>query len=245
MKMNINTPWGDSINTIKYSKQLDNWYSNFPKLDYPFFRLPKHYSFDLEEIKSNIKTIIDEYATISIQRNKEGKQYNRYKGLGFLSRKSVTNSLADHFIRRDLSIGEVYPDDLHLQDKLPDLYEDDFVNPTPIYNSYFKKIFSVFKHKISKASILELKNKGFLASHVDFPYYKNIRLHATIFGGENAWYEVEGYKFQIPQDGHWYFIDTGKYHSIWNEGPTDRLTINVNLTGLTDDPKKLAYNLEL
>jgi hypothetical protein len=103
----------------------------------------------------------------------------------------------------------------------------------------------VFKHSISKASLLELRSKGYLGSHVDFPYYKGIRLHATISGGENAWYEINGEKFQIPADGNWYFIDTGKYHSVWNEGPDDRLTINVNLSDVLSDPQELANSFKL
>lgn len=245
MKININAHWGDSIDTIKHSKSLEDWYSKYPKLEYSVFRLPSYYSFDLKEMQDNIKQVLDGNDTISINRNKDGKKYNRYRGLGFLSRASADNPLYDHFTRRDVEHGEVYPDDLHLQDRLPELYEDDFTAPTKIYNEYFQKVFAVFKNKISKASILELKSKGYLGSHVDFPYYKNIRLHATVFGGENAWYEIAGQQFQIPQDGHWYFIDTGKYHSIWNDGPTDRLTINVNLANIIADPKTLANNLEL
>ena len=245
MKINIDTPWGDSIDTTKHSKDLTKWYSDYPKLEYVMFRLPSYYAFDLTEMQNSIMQVLAEQDTISLNRNKEGKKYNRYRGLGFLSRENALDPLYDHFTRRDTEHGEVYSDDLHLQDKLPELYESDFTAPTKIYNEYFQKVFAVFKNKISKASILELKSKGYLGSHVDFPYYKNIRLHATVFGGETAWYEIDGKRFQIPQDGHWYFIDTGQYHSIWNNGPTDRLTINVNLTDIMSDPKTLANNLEL
>ena len=239
MKINIDKPWGDVIDTVKYSKPLDDWYNQYPQLNYNFFKLPNQYSFDLAEMKQQIETIIQRHETIAINRNANGKKYNRYKGLGFFAREDSDSPLEDHFIRRDNILGEVYPDDLHLNNKLPDLYENDFVAPTEIYNDYFKKIFSVFKSPISKASLLELKSKGYLGSHVDFPYYKCIRLHATIKGGEGAWYEINGERFQIPADGNWYFIDTGKFHSIWNEGNDDRLTINVNLT-ITGDPMNLA-----
>ncbi len=237
MKINIDSPWGDVIDTVKHSKPLDEWYQQHPKLEYSVFRLPEAYSFNLEEMKSQIDSIVHD--TISIDRNAQGKKYNRYKGLGFFSREDADKPLEDHFTRRDSGLGQVYSDNLHLNSKLPDLYENDFTKPTEIYNEYFKKVFSVFKSPITKASLLELKSKGYLGSHVDFPYYKTIRLHATIRGGENAWYEIAGERFQIPADGHWYFIDTGKFHSIWNEGPDDRLTINVNLM-IAGDPQQLA-----
>ena len=87
-------------------------------------------------------------------------------------------------------------------------------------------------------------------ARLDFPYYKGIRLHATILGGENAYYEIAGEKFQIPADGNWYFIDTGKYHSIYNYGPNHRTTLNVNLDVYADgkkasDPRTLAMNNQL
>lgn len=239
MKININAPWGDVTDTLKYNKPLDDWYKEWPRLDYNFFKLPEQYSFNLDDMQQQIETLVQQHETIAIDRNAQGKKYNRYKGLGFFARQDSNKPLEDHFVRRDSDLGEVYSDDLHLNDKLPELYENDFVAPTEIYNDYFKKVFSVFKSPISKASILELKNKGYLGSHVDFPYYKGIRLHATIKGGRGAWYEINGERFQIPADGHWYFIDTGKFHSIWNEGPEDRLTINVNLM-INGDPLDLA-----
>jgi hypothetical protein len=245
MKISINSPWGDSTDTLIHNKPLDSWYKEYPILPYNVFKLPEQYSFNLDEMRNEIATIFESTQTESIQRNREGKKYNRYKGLGFFARDNAENPLSDHFTRRDTSLGEVFPDDLHLNDSLPDLYENDFVNPTQIYNDYFKQIFSVFKHSISKASLLELRSKGYLGSHVDFPYYKGIRLHATISGGENAWYEINGEKFQIPADGNWYFIDTGKYHSVWNEGPDDRLTINVNLSDVLSDPQELANSFKL
>lgn len=232
-------PWGDSIDTVKHCLPLDEWYRDYPQLPYSFFRLPSQYSFDIDRMNHEIDKLLQKHNTISIARNSHGKRYNRYKGLGFLSRKDAANPLEDHFTRRDENIGEVYSDNLYQNGSLPALYENDFTKPTEIYNDYFQQVFSVFKSSISKASILDLRSKGHLSSHVDFPYYKTIRLHATIRGGENAWYEIAGERFQIPADGNWYFIDTGKYHSVWNEGPDDRLTINVNLI-INGDPLELA-----
>jgi hypothetical protein len=237
--MSTKEPWGDCVDTIKYSKPLDEWYREYPKLPYNVFRLPDHYSFNLEEMQSNIEKLLTTTNTLSITKNQQGSKFSRYRGLGFFSRPDSDSPLEDHFIRRDQVLGQVYPDDLHLNSQLPDLYENDFTEPTAILDQYFQKVFSVFKSNISKASLLDLRASGWLGSHIDFPYYKTIRLHASIKGSENAWYEIDGEQFQIPQDGHWYFIDTGKYHSVWNNGPAHRLTLNVNLT-VNSDPRDLA-----
>lgn len=239
--MYINNKWGDSIDTVKHSLPLDEWYKDHSILPYSVFRLPEQYSFNLEEMRKHIS----DFNTISIQANKDGKRFSKYRGLGFFSRENSVNPLEDHFVRRDQDYGQVFPDDLHLQNRLPDLYEDDFTKPTEILDEYFKKIFGVFKKPISKASLLDLRAGGWLGSHVDFPYYKTIRLHASIRGCANAWYEIAGERFQIPEDGHWYFIDTGKYHSVWNKGPENRLTLNVNLRIGSEDPKQLAFSGKL
>lgn len=247
MRTNTN-PWGDCTDTVLHSKPLNEWYKDWPKLSYNVFQLPSQYSFDLEHVQQQVKSVLDKNSTISITKNAEGSKFSRYRGLGFYSRKNSESPLEDHFIRRDQEHGVVYPDDLHLNAELPDLYENDFTEPTEILTEEFSKLFSVFKSQINKASLLDLRSGGWLGSHVDFPYYKTVRLHATLFGGENAWYEIEGKRFQIPSDGNWYFIDTGKYHSVWNNGPDHRLTLNVNLSIYENrdlgnlDPYTLALN---
>lgn len=241
--MSTNQPWGDCTDTLIHQKPLDKWYSNFEKLNYNVFRLPDVYSFNINEMQLQVKQITAVHSTLSIIKNDTGTRFSKYRGLGFHARKDSVNPIFDHFTRRDKTLGTVYGDDLHLKKDLPELIEDDFTETTEILNPYFESVFSVFKSHITKASILELRAGGWLGSHVDFPYYKGIRLHATILGGENAWYEIDGEKFQIPADGHWYFIDTGKYHSIYNYGPNHRTTLNVNLTidkKVASDPKTLA-----
>jgi hypothetical protein len=242
MKTITNEPWGDCIDTLKHSKPLDLWYKDFKKLPYNFFKLPSEYSFDLSEMQDQIHQLLEKQNTLSVVKNCNGSKFSRYRGLGFFSRPNAETPLEDHFVRRDHRYGQVYPDDLHLNDDLPELYEGDFTEATPILNSYFANVFNKFKSKITKASLLELRSGGWLGSHTDFPYYKTIRLHSSIWGCENSWYEIDGERFQLPQDGHWYFIDTGKYHSVWNHGPDHRLTLNINLV-ISGDPRDLASQL--
>jgi hypothetical protein len=185
--------------------------------------------------------MLDEHQTISVTKNHAGERFSRYRGLGFYARPNSDSPLEDHFVRRDKELGVVYADDLHLNDRLPELIENDFTMPTIILDEHFKDVFSKFKSPVSKASLLELRSGGWLGSHVDFPYYRTIRLHASISGCENAYYQVDGETFQVPEDGNWYFIDTGKYHSVWNEGPSHRITLNINLI-VKCDPMQLAQD---
>ena len=143
-KMSINniTPWRDVIDTVKYSKSLDSWYNDFPILPYNVFKLPENYSFDIHEMRDQINNIMSNTSTLSVKRDNDGRRYGRYKGLGFFSRKESKSPLEDHFIRRDTDLGEVYSDNLYMNDRLPNLYENDFTEKTSIYNDYFNTIFS-------------------------------------------------------------------------------------------------------
>jgi hypothetical protein len=227
----------ESTDTLKYAKPLTEWYAEQPILPYNHFKLPSQYSFNIDEMREHVAKLAEH--TKSIQASSTGRKFSKYRGLGFFARPDSDKPLEDHFIRRDEEFGQVFPDDLHLQERLPRLYEDDFTEPTEILDDYFTKIFDKFKSPISKSSLLELRSGGWLGAHVDFPYYKTVRLHASISGCNNAWYEVNGERFQIPEDGNWYFIDTGKYHSVWNKGPEHRVTLNINLS-VSQDPLSLA-----
>lgn len=238
------TPWRDSIDTIKHGTNLSKWYTAYRKLPYNVFRLPSCYSFDLEQVRNEINNITSKIPFLNAPKDSSGKLIKCYSGLGFYSRKNSNCPLQDHFIRKDRSRGIVWSTDLHLSKQLPELVEDDFTQETEILTDVFRHEFSKFHSTITKASILNLKSKGWLAAHVDFPYYQGIRLHASISGCSNAWYEVDGEKFQIPEDGNWYFIDTGKFHSVWNYGPEDRVTLNINLL-CPGDPYYLSIRNQL
>ena len=65
IKRNIQ-PWGDSIDTIKHSKPLDEWYVDKKPLPYNFFKLPDTYSFDLHEMRRQVSNLLEQQQTIQI-----------------------------------------------------------------------------------------------------------------------------------------------------------------------------------
>ena len=87
-----------------------------------------------------------------------------------------------------------------------------------------------FHSKKTKCRILNLKPRGVISPHVDFPYYQQIRVHAALYTNDDTWFEVEGVKFKIPADGHFYWFDVGRNHAVANNGKTDRITLSVNLS---------------
>ena len=73
---NLLEPWGDSIDTTKNSKSLDEWYIDYPKLDYNVFKLPSQYDFDLKEMQYQVATLLQEHDPISVSKNSQGEKFN-------------------------------------------------------------------------------------------------------------------------------------------------------------------------
>ena len=112
----------------------------------------------------------------------------------------------------------------------PELYEKDFTQKTKIYGGYIQEVLGKFHHPISKVRILELKRGGLVVPHVDFPYYRHIRLHTVLQTDEKSFWSVGGETLQLPADGQWYWFDVGKTHAVWNYGRSDRIVLNLNLS---------------
>lgn len=70
---------------------------------------------------------------------------------------------------------------------------------------------------------------GIIPPHIDFPYYKCIRVHAAITTNPDVVWEVEGDTFSIPADGNFYWFDTGRYHAVKNNGRSPRLVLSINI----------------
>ena len=116
------------------------------------------------------------------------------------------------------------------------------VSPTEIFGGYIKEVLSKFKSPSTKTRLLNLKRKGVLEPR-RLSYYEQIRVHACIFESPDAWWEVYGERFKIP-DGNFYWFDTGKYHAVWNDGADDRVVLSVNLSVYQDRNGKPTYTAE-
>ena len=78
--------------------------------------------------------------------------------------------------------------------------------------------------------------------HVDFPYYQTIRVHSCLYTNPDVVWKVEDEQFQIPADGNFYWFDTGKYHSVVNNGNETRIVLSINLLVYFNREKKQIYD---
>lgn len=229
-----------NINTTNSKEFYNDWYYPNTEFKIPkenFVKLPEYYSFDLDRVRTQIKQIESDHGYKPFPIKKDGSKVRRtYQGIGLTSRPNAKDPLYDalRLFGNDgeLDITEVF---LNQGNKKANkvyatLAEKNFTEPTSVNTGYLAEILSKFKSPLTKTRLLNLKPKGIIAPHVDFPYYQQIRVHACIFSNDDTWWEVEGERFKIPCDGNFYWFDTGKYHAVWNDGSTDRIDLSVNLS---------------
>jgi len=228
------------INTNQDTSFYDHWYkphTEWNRIPCNVVKLPDHYSFDLDKLRAQVDGIEQNHGYRPFPIKKDGSKVRRtYQGIGLTAKEGAEDPLYDalklYGKDAELDITDVFLKQRNgIADKeAAELAEKDFQVPTEIYTGYVAEVLSKFNSPLTKTRLLNLKRRGIIAPHVDFPYYKQIRVHAVIKTNEHTWWEVEGQKFQIPADGNFYWFDTGKYHAVWNDGVSDRIVLSVNLS---------------
>lgn len=242
------------VNTRMGTEFYEHWYSphtEWERLNRHVYRLPEHYSFDLDRARAQLTETRKQFELkpFPIRRDSPKKRMT-YRGLGLSTRPGNDEYDALHLYGSDgeLDITEVFSnqaDNLPSGSKKPGaLYEKCFTEKTPAWSGYFAEILGRFRSPTTKVRLLELLPRGVITSHVDFPYYEQIRVHAMLETNDDVWWEVEGEKFQIPSDGNFYWFDTGKYHAVYNDGSTSRVGLSVNLDVYRDrDSSQRLFDL--
>ena len=241
-----------NINTKLDSSFYEHWYKPHTEFDMVgpnLIKLPSYYSFDLDKVRKQVREI------------EEGPGYkpfiygNRtrttYQGIGLTAKPGAEDPLYDALGLYDkddnmLNIKDTVEGRSLIDKKVNVAVSTDtnFSQPTDINTGYIAEVLSKFKSTLTKVRLLNLKRKGILTPHVDYPYYEQIRLHATIVESPTAWWEVEGDRFQIPADGNFYWLDVGKCHAVWNEGTQNRVVLSVNLSPYKDRDGNVTHGPE-
>ena len=215
-----------------YSKSFDldfpkPWYqphTTWPMVDLKVYALPDYYSFDLAQVKNNLLELVDHFGTVS-------DQNADYSGLSLTARNGIEDPLQDWHIKRlaNNSIDSAGHRGMYRNQTLPEFVETPYDIETEAMTPVVKAIASKFKSSITKISLVKLEAGGAIVPHVDFPYYRGIRLHASMVTNDRMWYDIEGERFQIPADGKFYFFNAGLHHGVVNEGNHARINLNINL----------------
>jgi len=251
-----------NLNTDRDPNFSDHFY--FPQTPWKkpgvnWLRLPEKYSFDLERARFEFEKIRDQFPLKPFEvLSKEGKTRPRlsYRGLGLTARAGASDPVYDALSifgpdGKKLSI-------FHTFEKMSDkrspenrevetLDEYGFDQETDACTPYFKEILTRFQSPITKVRFLEMTPGGYIPPHIDFPYYRGIRVHACLYSNPDVIWEVEGEQFSIPCDGNFYWFDTGRYHAVRNDSDESRIVFSVNLSPFMnrDGSARLGPDAEL
>ena len=211
----------------------------WPILNENFRKLSEKYSFDLERMRDEVSKILTNYDLKAFKIKKNSNKIRRtYKGIGITYRPGAEDQIYDALLQNS-EFGQLDISETFMKQRVSLPVEDRFIEKTfernyslknELYSGYMAEVLDQFKSPMTKTRLSELSPKGILSSHVDFPYYEQIRVHAVLWTNANCWWSVNGELFQIPADGNFYWFDTGKYHAVWNDGDVARLIISVNLS---------------
>ena len=234
-----------SLNTDRDPGFTDHFYAPqtpWTKPEKSWLRLPEKYSFDLDEARNEFEKVRGKFPLKPFEvLSKTGTTRPRlsYRGIGLTARASAGEPVYDalSIFGPDGEKLSIY----HTFEKMSDrksaedrevevLNEYGFTEATEAYTPFFKNTISRFQSPVTKVRFLEMTPGGFIPPHVDYPFYRGIRLHACLYSNPGVVWEVEGEQFSIPCDGNFYWFDTGRYHAVRNDGDESRIVLSVNLS---------------
>ncbi len=202
-----------------------------------FHKLPEPFSIPMDLLRAALARARMTFGLEPIVVNPMTKKKRRtYRGIGLTARPGSSDSCyeAVRYFREDgtyissaksLGIAALQPPAARGVD-----FERQFTEPNSVAPDLVRRIRSMFKNwDVTKVRLTELQPEGVVPPHYDHPYYEQVRLHAVIETNSDVYWEVAGQQFQIPADGHLYWFDAGRIHSVYNFGSTPRTVLSIHL----------------
>jgi hypothetical protein len=210
--------------------------TQWPILSSSFVRLSENYKIDLPYVLSHLQELKKAHRFQPIILNTKKKR-RTYAGIGLTAAAESKDPLyeASSYFNKDGEFISTAKSETIIETTQASNNNQVIINNVAPHIA--SELFSMFKLPILKIRIMELAPWGVLAPHFDCPYYEEIRLHCVLESNDQVFWEVDGQSFQIPTDGHFYWFDTGKFHSVYNLGKTTRSVLSVHLN------TKVAHHL--
>jgi hypothetical protein len=164
---------------------------------------------DVEQINKDLEEILK--VTSWSERNQIGLTY----------RKGATDLYND-------AVGSLYSDGVKITDESK---FTEFNESMPFYTNMILKEFAKFQRiKLGRVRIMKLDPKKGLSIHRD----ETERYHLVLKTNINALFGFRTFKegvvancYHIPQDNHFYKVDTTKFHFVYNGGEEERIHIVI------------------
>ena len=111
--------------------------------------------------------------------------------------------------------------------------DENYTERTSVWFPYLTEIVERFNGQVTQVRLIKLE-KGYNLGeepHIDYPWYKGIRMHIPLTDGvQYEWHVLEEQYILDGSQPHIYYLDTGKPHTAKNKaGSIDRWVFNINL----------------
>jgi len=107
------------------------------------------------------------------------------------------------------------------------------------YSTFAKHLEQISNHlssigecsKIKRANIVLLKAKSSIAKHIDKGEFlqSTRKVHIPITTNDGCYFIVDGKQQHFKESELWEINNTGKYHSVQNEGDSDRIHLVIDI----------------
>ncbi len=216
--------------TYRTDKWEDLYEPNTPysKCNIDFCQLPEKYNVDVDLISKEISSIMSEHDLRGYPRA-DGSLFPGYSGICFKSEPESEDPLYDGLKSNSL---------LNLRHRHNYIDENFTVKNDQIWFHYLDEIVSKFNGTVTQIRLIKLDAGHNLGEkqHIDYPWYKGIRMHIPLTKGIKYEWRVFHKRYFAEYSPHIYFLDTGKPHDARNsENSIDRYLLNVNMIPNTLD----------
>jgi hypothetical protein len=200
----------------------------YEKCNIDFCQLPEKYDVDIDLISEEIAKVLLNHELRGYPRS-DGSLFPGYSGICFKSEPGSNDPLYDGLKSNSL---------LAMRRRHVNIDENFTVKNEEIWFPYLDDIVNKFNGTVTQIRLIKLDAGCNLGEkqHIDYPWYKGIRMHIPLTKGIKYEWRVFHKRYFAEYSPHIYFLDTGKPHDARNrENSVDRYILNVNMIPYTTE----------
>jgi hypothetical protein len=222
--------------TINYH-ELYEPHTEYPACDIDFCQLPSKYDVDIELLRTEITKKLKhhkmiEYPIPSTVPMAEGGKIATFPGYEGICFKAKVNS-------QDPLYEGLGSNSLKALRRREDCIDTEYTEKTELWFPYLDEIVNKFNGQVTQIRLICLRAGYNLGEkqHLDYPWYKGIRMHIPLTPDVEYIWNVLGVNYTVHgHQPHMYYLDTGKPHDARNkQGKKDRYLLNINMVPARTD----------
>lgn len=197
-------------------------HTNFEQSKHNATVLPEKYNVNLEKLDEGIGSVLDKHNMIPYTIG--DFKIPGYYGLCFKTKPNSENPL-----------GEGLTSNIWTNNSADSPIDSNYTEKTDAWFSYLDEIVEKFNGQVTQIRLIKLEAGHNLFSkdetpHIDYPWYRGIRLHICITPGIDYVWKVLGNDYHYTRSNSMIYLDTGKPHGAINShNNKDRYILNFNL----------------